>query len=158
MCKYIFRELQIQVRIRLAAESCILVKWQPLKVQFFPVLRLPWKHEMTASVLENRPVNFFRDVSHLKIATLCFRLSRTLLSSTPKIPAANKICEWSVQNGINFFMSSLKILGTSVTYGLHGCSPEDGSNTPIYRCENFKFYTTDTCTVNCHTVLLGFTV
>jgi hypothetical protein len=34
------------------------------------------------------PVNFLRDAPHLPVAVLCFRHSRTLLSSTPKTAAA----------------------------------------------------------------------
>ena len=58
-----------------------------------PVLRLSRKNLKTAlSISGNRPflgpVNFFRDASHPLIAALCFRHSRTVLPSTPKIAAA----------------------------------------------------------------------
>jgi len=54
---------------------------------------LSWKKVKTAaSISGNRPflgpVNFLCDSSHPLIAVLCFRHSRTLLSSTPKIAAA----------------------------------------------------------------------
>jgi hypothetical protein len=57
-----------------------------------PCVSLEKNAKTTSSTSGNRPfldpVNFLRDASHPLIAALCFRHSRTLLSSTQKIAAA----------------------------------------------------------------------
>jgi len=74
---------------------------------------LSWKNMKTASSISgNRPflgpVNFLRDISHLLIAVLCFRHSRTLLSSTPKIAAA-----------LRFPFSSMHQITSRLNFAVH---------------------------------------